>query len=113
MGEVHILTGPERRRRWSEEDKRALIATAFAPGAIVRDVARRADICTSLIYRWRRERCGESPGFAEMVVVPSAPAEERASPAVEVVFGTKARARIPTSTTPALAAAIVKALAGG
>src|SRR5512134_1580731 len=51
MAQVHVLTGPERRRRWSEEQKRALVAAAFAPGAVVSDVARQADVCSSLIYR--------------------------------------------------------------
>jgi hypothetical protein len=33
MAQVHVLTGPERRRRFSLEVKRALVAAAFAPGA--------------------------------------------------------------------------------
>jgi Transposase len=39
-----LISGPERRRRWSEKQKRALVAAAFAPGAIVSEVARRADV---------------------------------------------------------------------
>jgi len=38
-----LLSGPERRQRWSEEQKQALVA-AFAPGAVVAEVARRADV---------------------------------------------------------------------
>ena len=44
MARVEVITGPERRRRWSEEQKRAIVAESFAPGAVVSDVARRADI---------------------------------------------------------------------
>ena len=55
MAQVHVLTGPERRRRFSLEQKRAIVAAAFAPGAVVSNVARQADVCSSLIYRWRRE----------------------------------------------------------
>jgi hypothetical protein len=32
MAQVHVLTGPERRRRFSLEQKRAIVAAAFAPG---------------------------------------------------------------------------------
>ncbi|MBK8906747.1 MAG: transposase [Rhodospirillales bacterium] len=32
MARVEVLSGPERRRRWSEEQKRAIVAAAFAPG---------------------------------------------------------------------------------
>ena len=53
MGHVQILTGPERRRRWSEGEKRAIVAAAFAPGVVMAEVARRADVCPSQIYRWR------------------------------------------------------------
>jgi len=40
MASVEVLVGPERRRRWSAEQKRAIVAAAFRPGAMVRDVAR-------------------------------------------------------------------------
>ena len=70
MGQVHVLTGPERRRRFSLEEKRAIVARAFARGAVVSDVARRADVCASLIYRWRRELGAAPSGFAEVIVAP-------------------------------------------
>jgi transposase len=113
MGEVHVLSGPERRRRWSFEQKQALIAAAFASGAIVRDVARQSDVCTSQIYRWRRELGSERPGFAEMVVVGTGPVEQRSAvSAIEIAFAGKVQVRIPALTNPELAVAIVKALAG-
>src|ERR1700746_2974298 len=68
MASVQILTGPERRRSWSEGQKRAIVAAAFAPGAIVADVARRADVCAGQIYRWRQEMCHADRGFAEVVI---------------------------------------------
>ena len=45
MARFEIMTGPERRRSLSEEQKRTIVAAAFASGAIVADVARRAAIC--------------------------------------------------------------------
>lgn len=70
MGQVHVLTGPERRRRFSLEEKRTIVARAFAQGAVVSEVARRADVCASLIYRWRRELGAALSGFAEVIVAP-------------------------------------------
>lgn len=115
MAEVHVLTGPERRRRWSDEQKRTVVAAAFAPGAVVSDVARRADVCPSLIYRWRREFAAAPHGFSE-VIVAGCGDDERPSlsavgaAAIEVTVDGRIGVRIPTSTSPDLAAAVTAAL---
>ena len=49
------MTGPVRRRQWRKEDKLRILREAFAPGAVVADVARRHDIRTPQIYQWRTE----------------------------------------------------------
>jgi transposase len=114
MSQVTVLTGPERRRRWSEEDQCRILAAAFAPGSTVASVARQYDVATSLIYKWRRTATARRAGFAEVVVVgderaaASAPAVPPAM--VELAIAGKVRLRIPPSTPPTLAAAIVKAL---
>jgi transposase len=51
---MEILTGVERRRRWSSEEKVQILREASAPGSSVGAVARRHDICRSQIYQWRR-----------------------------------------------------------
>jgi transposase len=66
---VTVLTGPERRRRWSEEDQCRILAAAFVPGTTVAAVARQYDVATSLIYKWRRTATARQAGFAEIVVV--------------------------------------------
>ncbi len=53
MSQITVLPGPERRRRWGEEDRARILEAAFAPGASVLAVARRFDVATSLIYKWR------------------------------------------------------------
>jgi transposase len=55
MARVEVITGRERRRRWTEDQKRAIVAESFAPGAMVSDIARRTDISSGQIYRWRQE----------------------------------------------------------
>ncbi|WP_188713479.1 hypothetical protein [Croceicoccus mobilis] len=39
MGQITVMTGPERRRRCSEEERIEILAEAFAPGACVADVS--------------------------------------------------------------------------
>jgi transposase len=34
MARFEVFSGPERRRRWSGEQKRAVVAAAFALGAV-------------------------------------------------------------------------------
>jgi transposase len=112
MASIEVLSGAERRRRWSEEQKRELIAAAFAPGAVVQDIARRADVTPSQIYRWRRDFQAESVGFAAVLMAPPGGDEVPPSPpAIEIEFSGNGRVRIPLSTSPGLAAAVVGALA--
>ena len=117
MARVEVITGPERRRRWSEEQKRAIVAESLAPGVVVREVARRADIGAGQIYRWRKELRPVAEGFAPVLIAPPDTAADAAAggavcgePAIEVEFAGKARVRIPGSVPAELAAAVVKAL---
>ena len=111
MNRVEVMSGPERRRRWSEEQKRAIVAEACAPGASVSEVARRRDVVSGQIYRWRRELGGSAVGFAEVVVSPSSyETAEAKEPAVEIEVGSDIRIRIPTTTSKELACAVIKAV---
>ena len=40
MAIAEALSGPERRRRWSDEQRQEIIEASLAPGAVLRDVAR-------------------------------------------------------------------------
>jgi transposase len=112
MARVEVITGPERRRRWSAEQKRAIVAESLAPGAVVTEIARRAEICPGQIYRWRRE-IEVGNGFAPVLIAPVRDGTGcPAVPAIEIEFAGKARVRIPASIPTGLAAAVVKALSG-
>ena len=113
MASVEVLAGPERRRRWSIEQKQSIVTAAFEPGAVVREVARQCDVTASLIYRWRRDLRAAADGFARVVVAPAGDGitAPPSIPAIEIEFPGDARVRIPASVSPALAAAIVEALA--
>jgi transposase len=112
MSRVEVLSGPERRRRWSAEQKRSIIAEAFAPGASVCEVARRRDVVAGQIYRWRNEFRTAAAGFAEVVVAPEPGERSRADvPVVEIELGRDIRVRIGAAASAALVAAVIKALA--
>jgi transposase len=111
MTRTELITGIERRRRWSAEQKRAIVRMAFSPGAAVADVARQSDLHPNQIYRWRRA-LSQSSGFAQVVVG----AEERViaggAAAIEIAIGHDIHARIGACAPPGLAAAVLKALVG-
>lgn len=47
--------GVERRRRWSDEDKIAIVGSVGVDGATVTQVAQRHDVTRQQIYAWRHE----------------------------------------------------------
>jgi transposase len=111
MSRVELLSGPERRRRWSAEEKRSIVAEAFAPGASVCEVARRRDIGPGQIYRWRRDLRSAAAGFVEVVVAPG-PQERMVAgaAALEIELGHDIRVRIAATAPVPLASAVMKAL---
>src|SRR5712691_9267547 len=54
-GRVEIITGAERRRRWSDEEKLQLVSEACGPGNSVSQVARQRGIGASQLFGWRRQ----------------------------------------------------------
>jgi transposase-like protein len=54
-GAVEIITGRERRRRWSVEDKLKIVAETLEPGASVNQIAARHDVYSGLLFTWRRQ----------------------------------------------------------
>ena len=121
MGRMTLITGGERRRRWSDEERARILAAIEEPGAVVAEVARRADVCTSLVYKWRTgsaRRGGRLPGFAQVIVEGHADADgdrRRPGPASPrsgaILVETKdVRIRIGANASSALIAATLKAL---
>lgn len=82
-GRIEVITGHERRRRYSDEDKARLVAEAALPGQGVHAVARRHGVCSSLLYRWRRDGVGAQwPGAPTQRLIPvQVAAEQREVPA--------------------------------
>ena len=96
---IEVLTGPGRRRRWSDDDKARIIAETAQPGAVVTEVARRWQVSPQQVFDWRRQArkalaaatAPAEPAFVPIVVetpVPSSPepvaAPAHATAAIEV-----------------------------
>jgi transposase len=87
-GAIEIITGRERRRRWSAAEKLRIVAEAEEPGACVKAVARRHDVYPSLLFYWRRQvregRLGPSDptGFVPVRLL-SSPRETTTRPAIQ------------------------------
>ena len=93
---IEVITGIERRRRWSEEDKARIVAESLEPGAVVADIARRYGIHRNQLYGWRSAfgvqpaKTGQAraaPGFVPVTVVPETPEGPISGAVIEIVIG--------------------------
>lgn len=70
-----LAEGRDRRRRrryWSKEAKRRIVAETLEPGASVSVVARRHDVNANQVFTWRRQFGDEPLSFVPVVVAPEA-----------------------------------------
>jgi Transposase len=68
---MEIITGVERRRRWSAAEKLRIVAETEQPGAGIAEVARRHEISRGLLWNWRSQvRRGVLRPEAQAVFVP-------------------------------------------
>jgi transposase len=65
---IELITGTARRRRWSDEEKAAIVAESTRPGVNVAEVARRFGVNRGLLQTWRRKAIGEAPVFVPLRV---------------------------------------------
>ena len=130
---IELLTGPTRRRRWSEAEKARIVAETLVPGAVVSAIARRWQVCPQQVFGWRRAaRAGdlalptkpERPAFVPIVGAAArplvteaapptppmtAPPVAPAAPAVEVTLA-GAVVRVTPGTDGALLTAVLRAV---
>lgn len=79
---VEVLTGPGRRRKWSDDDKARIVAETRRPGTVVADVARRRQVSSQRVFTCRREmrRGAAAPqDFVPIVAEPPAVVPERSA----------------------------------
>ena len=122
MTTTTVLTGPERRRRWTTTEKLQLVEESLTAGVSVAEFGRQRDIHPNLIHAWRHQaRTGALPGkretkahFAPVAIVPgAAPAtarEARDTAMIEVVLRNGRVLRLCAGVEPGNAARLADAL---
>lgn len=65
-----VLAGPERRRRWSWEEKARIVAESLAPDAVASSIARRHGLHPNQLYAWRKELRAAAGGAVAGVASP-------------------------------------------
>jgi transposase len=122
---MEVLSGPERRRKWSDEAKIVIVAEALADGVVVSDVARRHDILPSQLFGWMRQfrdaalatiAPPPSPMFTPAVVdvpvampLPAPPPPAKSPAEIEISVGV-ATVRIRGAVDAKTLTAVLKAL---
>jgi transposase len=54
MSLVKVITSVQRRRRWTAEQKKAMVEEAEQPGNSISSVARKYEVHPNQLFRWRR-----------------------------------------------------------
>ena len=133
---MEVILGKER-RRWSENEKKALVGETFVEGETVHGVARRHSVSSSMLFSWRKQyrevlgfavatavatparprvRSGTIQGFAPVAIAPlapctsSPPASPNSVPTIELEIRRGARVRLFGAVDPDLAVAVMKAI---
>jgi transposase len=83
---IEVITGVERRRKWSAQEKAAIVAESLAEGAVVSEVARRHGLNPQQVFGWRARLRNAANGSAPSsgatpMFVPAIVEDEPASPA--------------------------------
>ena len=60
-----VMTGAERRRRWSDSEKRSILGQVGERRATAAEVARRHDLTRQHIYQWRAELRHRGEGLSQ------------------------------------------------
>ena|SRR5689334_25282446 len=92
--------GPTKRRQYSEALKRQMVAETQLPGASVSIVARRHDVNSNQLFRWRRQLLPKA-AIESGAMLPVAVAPDEGRPRrtdregiIEIAFGCGARVRL-------------------
>ena len=121
-GQAANAKGSHRRRFWSSDEKRRMVAESFAPGASVSKAAQRYGVNANLLFTWRRRdaRSAASGGVEAVELLPVRVEDERALAApvaapgpvgrMEIVLAAGERILVGVDVDAAALARVVKAL---
>jgi transposase len=97
---IEVITGSERRRKWSAEEKSEIVAESLAEGAVVSEVARRHGLSPQQLFGWRAR--------VRAAVKGSAPSSDATPAFVPAIVENEP----PSPAAPALPAAVMAMGAG-
>lgn len=108
---IEVITGAERRRKWSAEEKAEIVAESLAEGAVVSEVARRHGLSPQQLFGWRARLRDAVKGSAPSSdttpsFVPAIVESDPPSPAAVMAMGAAGVA--PASIEIALGGVIVR-----
>jgi transposase len=121
---IEVITRGERRRRWSLEEKQAIVAESLAPNVSLMAVARNHGIGTGLLYAWRHQllgrRSGEAACFARVELMneprrlfgPDAAGSAKSSGLIEIVLPGGATVRVDAQVDDRALRRVLAALHG-
>ena len=103
--------GATKRRQYSEALKREMVSETLTPGASVSIVARRHDVNSNQLFRWRRQLLPkavvESGAMVPVAIAPDGGGLDRGRPrrvdregVIEIAFGCGARVRLRGEVSP-------------
>ena len=112
-----ILAGVERRRKWPDEVRIAIVAEALEPGTVVSQVARRHDLNPSQLFGWLKQYRAEAIALRSAKLDVDAPAFAPAVLDVTTIAKTEAMSAAQSAPEPAsieisLGAATVRIVGG-
>jgi transposase len=85
---IEVITGVSRRRRWTAEEKAALVGESLEPDVNVSALARRHGVNRGLLQTWRRtalrEMANHAAAFVPLRVEDAAPLRHGGMPTAEV-----------------------------
>jgi len=117
-GDERKSGGRRRRRAWSLEEKRGIVAESLEPGASASLVARRHDVNANMLFTWRRQLgAGDAAPGQPVSFVPAAiTAETAAAPCprwggrIEIVLASGAQVIVGMDVDEAALGRVVKVL---
>ena len=113
---IEVITGVERRRKWSAQGKAAIVAESLAEGAVISEVARRHGLRPQQLFGWRSRlrdavkgvapSSDATPAFVPAIVEDEPPSP--AAPALPAVMAMGAAQVAPAPIEIALGGVIVR-----
>ena len=113
MSAVTVLSGPERRRRWSASEKTRIVEESLQPGAVVTVVAHRHDVHPNLLHHWRRQArqaSGHKLSFLPVAVASQKSKRTQGSGTIEIELAGGVRVRVDADVDEATLERVLRAL---